>query len=202
MAVGGGGGDSGDGGDSKSSRHQHPSPPNFTFQRELEGHDKAVAAVRFSPDGTRLASASADKTVKVWRVSDGELLVTLKGHEKGCSDCAWTSDGRYLVSASDDKNLHLWDVDPGSQYFGRTLRIFAGHTSHVFCCSLNHPANNILASGSCDETVRLWDVHHGTVINVLPAHSDPVTSVGLLRSRFCPFFLTRFFFFFFPASLP
>ena len=165
--------------ESKPHPHPHPPPhsPTFTFQRELTGHDKSVASVKFSPDGTLLASASADKTVKVWNVSDGELVVTLVGHEKGCSDCAWTSDGRYLVSASDDKNLHLWDVQRGSPHFGQTLRIFSGHTSHVFCCSLNHPANNILASGSCDETVRLWDVHHGNVINVLPAHSDPVTSV-------------------------
>lgn len=155
-----------------------PPPPSFVFARELAGHAKSVASVKFSPDGTRLASASADKTVKIWNVSTGECVVTLLGHERGCSDCAWTSDGRYLASASDDKNLHLWDVQDGSEHFGEVLRVFAGHTSHVFCCALNGPANNILASGSCDETVRLWDVQHGTCINVLPAHSDPVTSVG------------------------
>ena len=132
--------------------HHHPSPPHFTFTRELAGHSKSVASIKFSPCGTKLASASADKTIKIWNVSDGELIVTLVGHEKGCSDCAWTSDGRYLASASDDKNLHLWDVDSGSQYFGSTLRIFAGHTSHVFCCNLNHPARSLALPSSYNNT--------------------------------------------------
>ena len=186
----------------------------------LEGHEKGVSSLRFSPDGTRLASASADKTVRIWRVADGTCLATLVGHEKGCSECAWSKCGRYVVSASDDKNVHLWCVDPRASHapesvdddaananetqlhddamdtadvhpedqpsrrtravFGECLRVFSGHTAHVFSLDLS-PAGNVLATGSVDETVRLWDVTRGTCMNVLPAHSDPVTSV-----RFSP----------------
>lgn len=182
----------------------------FDLVVSLEGHDKGVSSVRFSPDGTRLASASADKTVRIWRVADGACLATLVGHEKGCSECAWSKCGRYVVSASDDKNVHLWCVDPDAPaaapaakedvhnddvqnddddtsnvqtrpaFFGECLRVFAGHTAHVFSVDLS-PAGNVLVTGSVDETVRLWDVLRGTCMNVLPAHSDPVTSV-----RFSP----------------
>ena len=175
----------------------------FDHVLSLEGHEKGVSSVRFSPDGTRLASASADKTVRVWRVADGACLATLVGHEKGCSECAWSACGRYVVSASDDKNVHLWCVHPdaareaddendapassedgekksGGGVFGECLRVFSGHTAHVFSLDLS-PAGNVLVTGSVDETVRLWDVRRGTCMNVLPAHSDPVTSV-----RFSP----------------
>ena len=64
--------------------------------------------------------------------------------------------------------------------FGECLRVFSGHTAHVFSLDLS-PAGNVLVTGSVDETVRLWDVRRGTCMNVLPAHSDPVTSV-----RFSP----------------
>jgi len=65
-------------------------------------------------------------------------------------------NGTYDVASILLADPTIWDVDETSKHVGEILRIFSGHTSHVFCCAINHPANNILASGSCDETVRLW----------------------------------------------
>ena len=196
---------------------QGPGAARLREHRVLVGHAKAVTSVRFSPDGALLASASADRTIRVWRVADGTCALVLLGHEKGCSDVCWSACGRYLASASDDKNLHLWRVDddedddhrganeeddaipPSSdpppptlpqasfpppadlltnpRHRRRCVRVFSGHTSHVFACDLSRPASNLLASGSRDETVRLWDVRSGRCVNVIPAHADPVTSV-------------------------
>lgn len=60
----------------------------------------------------RLATASADKTAKIWNVADGTLFQDLVGHTKGISDCAWTKDSEFIATASDDKVHFPLDFAP------------------------------------------------------------------------------------------
>lgn len=153
------------------------SPP-YVLRETLTGHKHAVSAVKFSPDGALLASASADKTLRVWSVADLSLRAELSGHAAGVSDLSFSADGRFLCSASDDRTLRLWDLttDGGAAPF-KTL---IGHTSYVVCCAFN-PQSNLIASGGFDETVRLWDVKSSKCFRVIPAHSDPITAVDFNR---------------------
>lgn len=107
--------------------------------------------------------------------------LTLSGHARGINDVAWSASQQYLATASDDKTLRLWDVSSESNGAtasdaGEALVEFKGHLDFVFSTSFS-PVSDLMASGSFDSTVKLWDIRSGSCVATLPAHSDPVTSV-------------------------
>jgi WD40 repeat protein len=67
-----------------------------------------VSSVAFNPDGTRIASGSFDKTVRLWDTASGELLATLTEHEGAVISVAFSPDGTRIASGSDDRTVRLW----------------------------------------------------------------------------------------------
>lgn len=154
--------------------------PNYKMIGEpIPAHSRGISALRFSPDGKWLASASADKTIKLYNIEKAEEGIfpehVLGSHKMGINDVAWGGDSRHLISCADDKLVKMWDV-----FESKLLRRFEGHTNYVFCCVFNQ-VHTTIASGSFDETIRLWDSRSGICIKVLQAHSEPISSIAFNR---------------------
>jgi WD40 repeat protein len=66
--------------------------------------------VSWSKDGKTLASASLDKTIRLWDVASGKELRTLKGHDAGVWSLSWSPDGKTLASGSEDRTIRLWNM--------------------------------------------------------------------------------------------
>ncbi|MEH1894217.1 MAG: AAA-like domain-containing protein [Nostoc sp.] len=147
------------------------SSTNIREQNRLEGHSDKVYSVVFSPDGKTLASASWDKTIKLWNRETGKEITTLRGHSDKVYSVVFSPDGKTLASASRDKTMKLWNLDTGKEI--TTLR---GHSDKVFSVVFS-PDGKTLASASDDKTIKLWNLDTHKEITTLRGHSDWVNSV-------------------------
>ncbi|MBN9125394.1 MAG: hypothetical protein BGO99_13630 [Nitrosospira sp. 56-18] len=131
-----------------------------------------------SSGGSRIISASGDKTLRLWDAKTGQLIGgPLRGHEDLVLSVAFSPDGSRIISGSLDKTLRLWDGNFGTagQPIGVPLR---GHESWVYSVAFSSDGNRIV-SGSHDKTLRFWDARSGESIGEpLRGHEDGVWSVA------------------------
>jgi WD40 repeat protein len=151
---------------------------NFSLAYSLNGRESSVNSVAISPDGQTLVSGSMDKTIKVWRLSDGKLLRTLSGHRVSVNSVAISPDGQTLVSGSMDKTIKVWRLSDG-----KLLHTLSGHRVSVnFVASTPveiSPNGQTLVSGSYDKTIKVWRLRDGQLLRTLSGHQDRVLSVAI-----------------------
>ncbi|MFH2005381.1 MAG: protein kinase [bacterium] len=144
---------------------------------KLTGHSERVMDLDFSADGKRLATASRDRTVRIWNVGARTVERVLREHHDMVLGVRFHPDGRRLASAASvsDRAVRLWDISNG-----RLLKTLTGHESAVRSLDFSRDGRT-LASGSYDKTIRLWDVQTGRSVRVLRGSEAAVISLAYGR---------------------
>ena len=135
--------------------------PRTSPVRTLLGHTGWVESVAFSPDGRILASGSDDRTIKLWRVSDGHLIQTLSQDSSGgVTSVAFSMNGRILASGTDETAINLWRTSDGSLL--RTLQNGENVLESPVCGVAFSPDGKLLAGGSQNDSAVVWRLSDGT----------------------------------------
>jgi WD40 repeat protein len=144
--------------------------------KEISGHDAAVTALAFSPDGTKLFSASANKAIRVWKLPEGESLGQIEAPAPVVAITA-IGDGSHIATAGGDNSIRIWTISAEAPGLTAGAEL-TGHTGPVVSLATVPTANTQIVSGSADGSVRLWNADDGKMIRQV-AHGAPVTSVAI-----------------------
>jgi len=157
----------------------------YDCTKTLHGHDHNVSSITFMPSGDQLVSASRDKTIKIWEVATGYCVKTLKGHDEWVRSVIVNEEGNLLASCSNDQTARIWHIDKGEDVL--TLR---EHTHVVECLAFSRsvkegqfgrskpePSAQLLATGSRDKTIKIWEVATGQCIQTLTGHDNWIRGV-------------------------
>jgi len=156
-------------------------------EQDIGGLFNGVLALEFSPDGKRLATASAEGTAKVWDAVTGEEHLTLTGHNGGLTDITFSPDGKRLATGGADATARVWDAATG-----RELLTLAGHGDRVWSVAFSPecvsppdtPAERCgarLVTTGRDRTVKVWDAITGQELLELSGYNSMV-----VKSAFSP----------------
>ena len=149
-------------------------------------HESSVASAAWSPDGTRIVTASQDGKAHVWSTATGEEILELTGHARSVRSAAWAPDGTRIVTASWDQTARVWDAATGKE-----LRKLEGPgilRRHPSGCPVFYPWGAVSAAWSCDGTrivttssswtAEVWDTATYAMLGTLEGHEGQVHSAA------------------------
>ena len=145
----------------------------------LKDHSDAVYGLAFHPDGLLLASAGADRAVKVWDVAIGKRLYTLSDPTDWVYCVAWSPDKKHLAAAGVDKSVRVWDADRDG---GKLVHAVFAHEKPVWRLAYAVDGATLFTAGE-DRIVKSWDAAKMTETKVFEAQPDTILDLAAAPRR-------------------
>ena len=143
---------------------------SYRCLKTFQGDSSWSWAIAFSPNSKYLVTAGGTEVVYCWDISTGNLISTLTGHQDITLDAVFLHDSETVATTSSDKTVKVWNISTGE-----CLQVLR-HPNVVWSVAYNQ-LTNVLATGSEDGIIRLWDLAQGGLITTLEGHSHLVISL-------------------------
>jgi WD40 repeat protein len=139
----------------------------FPLHFRVKAHTDAIHAVQFSPNGQRIATASADKSVGIWDANTGRQIAKISLPDEA-GYVFFSSDSKRIVTLSKDMTAQIWDAESGD-----SLGIIGDKERTIFMAQLPMNKDRVLLTTG-DDTVHVWDISTGRQIKTYKAASQSV----------------------------
>jgi S1-C subfamily serine protease len=152
---------------------------DFKLSHSLVGHTSLVYSVAISPDGQTIVSGSEDRSIKIWRLSDGQLLKTLNtdmsggGYNNSIGAVVISPDGKNIIAGGGGSTIKIWRLSDG-----QLLKTLIGHTSPISSLLISPNGKNII-SGSRDNTIKIWRLSDGQLLQTLSGHTNWINALAI-----------------------
>ena len=147
------------------------------FNLPSHNDDIADGGLAFSADSKFLASASLDKTVRIWEVATGKVLHILTGHTSTVEKAVFSPDGSLVATCSSDKTVRLWKIDSEQ---ATVLHRLQGHQEKVYGLGFIAGGSQFISAGE-DKTLRIWDTKSGVLLRVLQDHAGAINDIAIYQ---------------------
>ena len=143
------------------------------------GHTADLCSASFSPDGSRIVTASLDGSARLWDVSTGIEIRSIRGHAGPINSANFSPDGLRIVTAGKDATATIWDAETGDE-----ICILRGHASELKSASFSPDGLRVVTT--CEDTaVKIWDSRTGLVIQTIKGSRSPFQSAKYTPDGLC-----------------